>query len=280
MLVHPKDGHPKVFCVLEAYLDDSGTHSNSTICVVAGYFGGEHRWTKFDREWRRELDSQGIKEFHANRFWGRENGKMFGEYEGWSNERASKFLSKLLAIINSHRIYPIGAAVLMSEWEKLTDDEKNYLTGAAYVSGKYALGGAKKKSYFLPFTWAIRCVESHCNEGQRVHFFFDSSNFFSSYALEYYRLIKEISPNRRDKLGDIDFPDSHSATPIQAADLLAYRINRYATKKFSGKYRNVKPDNTLRSAIAREKPGRLNFPLFDKASLDKALVEFRQELKR
>src|SRR5207245_2725076 len=83
MLVHPKGDHPKVFCVLHAYLDDSGTHDSSPICVVAGYFGTEEQWKAFDRKWRKTLDDNGQKEFHANRFWSHVRGSGVSEYRGW-----------------------------------------------------------------------------------------------------------------------------------------------------------------------------------------------------
>src|SRR5437870_2983070 len=69
MLVHPKDGHSKVFCVLHAYLDDSGSHAQAPILILAGYYGSENQWKKFDLQWRKAIDSEGLREFHANRFW-------------------------------------------------------------------------------------------------------------------------------------------------------------------------------------------------------------------
>ena len=52
------DGHRKVFRVLHAYLDDSGTHEDSPIVVIAGYFGSERHWLRFDREWRKILEEE------------------------------------------------------------------------------------------------------------------------------------------------------------------------------------------------------------------------------
>lgn len=39
-LVHPRDGHRKIFAMIDAYLDESGIHDKAAICVIAGYFGG------------------------------------------------------------------------------------------------------------------------------------------------------------------------------------------------------------------------------------------------
>src|SRR5271163_3151782 len=100
-LVHPKDGHEKVFCVLHAYLDDSGTHNGARVCTVAGYFGSEKQWIKFDRDWRSALNEEHLDEFHANRFWSSFKGRPVTEYKGWDSERSKKFIFRLLEILGS-----------------------------------------------------------------------------------------------------------------------------------------------------------------------------------
>src|SRR5260370_3823326 len=111
-LVHPKDGHKKVFCVLHAYMDDSGTHDTSQICVVAGYFAGERTWILFDRSWRKVLTSEGLVEFHANRFWAQVSGAQTSEYKSWTRTRLNRLMSSLLAVLPSHRLYPVRSPAL------------------------------------------------------------------------------------------------------------------------------------------------------------------------
>src|ERR1019366_10327341 len=119
MLVHPKDGHLKVFCVLHAYLDDSGTHDSSPVCVVAGYFGSERHWIRFDNDWREVLNDNGLKEFHANRFRSHVKGNDVPEYRGWDAKHDDEFMARLLKTIESHRIFPVGCCVAMREWRTL-----------------------------------------------------------------------------------------------------------------------------------------------------------------
>jgi len=119
--------------VLQAYLDDSGTHTNdSPICVAAGYFGGAHYWKQFNLDWDRAVKSRHLTEFHASRFWsGGLGGKTFGEYAGWSKEDCETFLDELLAIIRRYRIWPVGSAVVLADWNEQSDSPLGRAIGKA-----------------------------------------------------------------------------------------------------------------------------------------------------
>lgn len=263
--------------MLEAYFDESGSHGDSAICTLAGYFGGERHWKRFDSEWRAILKQYGISEFHAKKFWARDKqAKLVGEYKNWDNEKAQRFLSELLTIISSHRIYPIGASVVMAEWGKLSHDERRFATGGIYERHKFITSGAPNKTYFLPFLFGIQKVCDYCNDGHRVHFFFDRNDPYSGYALEYYKLVAEQKLKCSPKLGDIDFPASISATPIQAADLLAYQVYRYAKEKLAKNADKLPTSETLSAALCKIRSVKNDFKLFDKYGLDLMLGKFRR----
>lgn len=54
-LVHPRDGHKKVLAMIDAYLDESGIHDGSKVCVIAGYFGGPGQMKRFEKAWKETL---------------------------------------------------------------------------------------------------------------------------------------------------------------------------------------------------------------------------------
>lgn len=51
--------------MLEAYLDESGTHMGAEMLCVAGYVGSRGEWYKFEKEWQNKLDDHEISCFHA-----------------------------------------------------------------------------------------------------------------------------------------------------------------------------------------------------------------------
>lgn len=52
--------------MVEAYLDESGTHKGSHILSVAGYLGTRKEWRIFEINWSKHLANTGIEYFHAN----------------------------------------------------------------------------------------------------------------------------------------------------------------------------------------------------------------------
>ena len=60
---------------MEAYFDESGIHDGAKVCVVAGYYGTEMAWKKFEGQWNKilldypELNGEA---FHAKRFFARD----------------------------------------------------------------------------------------------------------------------------------------------------------------------------------------------------------------
>ena len=41
--------------MIQAFLDESGTHKGAKVCAIAGYFGAPAPVRKFEREWKHKL---------------------------------------------------------------------------------------------------------------------------------------------------------------------------------------------------------------------------------
>lgn len=269
--------------MLHAYLDDSGTHDGSPLCVIAGYFGSERHWNSFDKKWRKVIDSQGIEEFHANRFWSHIGGANVSEYRGWERGRCNTFLRELLNVIGeSHRIFPVCCTVVMDEWRVLSKDERAYLTGASFdAAGRILKAGAPNKPYSLPFLTVISTVMGYCKPGLRAHFSFDKNKTFSGYALDYFREIRGWGTDGNSilehfgRMGEIFFSDSKKSTPIQAAGLLAYESYQYGIERLRAGNQMVNPRPALHAAISNIRSLSNDSKMFEPTGFQMMLAKFR-----
>jgi hypothetical protein len=260
----------KVFAMLMAYMDDSGTHNGAHNCVVGGYWGYVSEWRRFEKGWKAALTAEGVEEFHAKEFWQRIPGEgRVGQYASWSDERHAKFINRLLRVIETTNIIPFSCGVLGNEWAKVPMHRK-----AIMSHEKEKL----QKPVLLPLTRIFYRIASYCKQGEVMNFTFDEDrqNFelglaMSSRLALIKRGLKEDNDSFYESLGSFEFADSKKAYPLQAADLLAYESHRFA----KAVERNLPMRSEYRRALTRAKAIE-DFWLFDEkrmANLEKIFAE-------
>lgn len=220
--------------MIQAYLDESGIHGGAGICVIAGYFGGPSSMKKLGQWWARVLKQYGVEEFHAKEFWAfDEHGNRAARpYRGWPDSKANAFLGSLLEIIeNCRKVHPVTSVVVVESFNKLSHNERRFITGGHIVNGKFRSSGCPNKPYFLPFQVVVTDAADHAPVGGKAHFFFDLNKQFKGYALELFTLLKSQETNVANRLGDISFPTGVEAVQLQAADLLCYQTYQYGLKQ-------------------------------------------------
>jgi hypothetical protein len=247
--------------MMEAYFDESGIHEGAEVCVVAGYYGYQTAWKRFESQWNKVLaDYPEItaKGFHAKVFFGRDvQGQRVGEYKGWSDEKATKFLERLLQTITRNRIFPIGYGVIVKDFDALPLWTRHWLTGARFNNaGDVIEGGCPSKSYYLPFQFCVlKAVQkSKATMEDKLHLFAGLDRTFSEYADELVKILRvdnRIPVPQRDGLGAIAYPLSKDTPGIQAADFLSNRL--YKRSKWALK--NPDSDPTLLLEPAQELAG-------------------------
>ena len=203
--------------MLEAFMDESGIHDGAHVCTIAGYYGGENQWRKFETRWHRiieDTDTPALKEFHAIEFWKRYDGKPVGVYSGWTASKADQFLADLLACIVDYRLYPMTATLVVSEWKKLNKSERMFLTGGRYdtIAEKWINHGAPNRTYFLPFQFCVTYPAMACAEHLKVHYSFDLNKQFKNYATDLFALMKQDPRTKcRARIGELSLPTSEEA---------------------------------------------------------------------
>src|ERR1700678_3544059 len=135
--VHPRRGG-KEFCMVEAYMDESGIHDGAHVCVIAGYWGSVKKWVRFEKRWPeilKDADEPTLREFHSTEFWN-SKGERHGIFAKWSDTKAERFINDLIACIVETKIFPASAMLVIDEWKKLNIDERSFLTGAYYIQSQ------------------------------------------------------------------------------------------------------------------------------------------------
>jgi hypothetical protein len=106
--------------MLRPYLDDSGTHEQSDIVVVAGIIGTEGPMDCLDRNWRRHLDRPlcGTKE-PLRRFHMTDCDNHLGEFERWSRTESDYFCHQLRKEIIESGVTAFGIACSRKDYDDL-----------------------------------------------------------------------------------------------------------------------------------------------------------------
>jgi hypothetical protein len=222
-LVHPRDGHPKIFAMIEAYLDESGIHSGAAVCVIAGYFGGRGQLRKLEIAWQRVLQKFNfpLHEFHAKELAG--------------NKKHEPMLAALAkAISEQKKVHPISMAIVVDDFNSFSLDRRKWMTGGRVSpAGKWIDSGCPSKPYFVSFLICLSKLTDHAPVGGKVHFFFGLDRTFAKYAIALFKQIKKqfakgLHPDSewksKNRLGDAAFPMASETPQLQAADLLVHLI--------------------------------------------------------
>jgi len=274
MGAHPLGGRKKIFTMIQAYMDDSGTHAKAPICTLGGYFGGVGRWKEFERRWQSVLDRYHVKDFHAKRFWAKTpTGERVDDYKGWSDEKADLFLKELLKTIERSTIYPFVSGVVAEEWKKIELAQRRLFTGATRSHPT----GAPTRSIFLAFIGCIFRITSYCKPGITVEIVVDQDRRNEKWAHLCIRGLKDEIPELGRQIGDLTFADRKKARPLQAADLIAYEANLYA--RIANGDANAPMRPSYRAALVRARSVE-DFQLWDKARFETFFSDASRYLSR
>jgi hypothetical protein len=213
--------------IFTAYYDESGTHGGSPITVLAGFVGNANDWVDFEIEWRKILHKYKLTHVHAKHLWHRQ-----GQHKNWSTDQADELFCELIYVVQERK------KIFASKTVLLADDYKHFylLDGAARrerLDTKYALC-FRSFLHFYPAShyqqYPIGCVNfvleaGHKNSGDAI------------------RVFNEIKGDQhfpwRGAIGSIAFGTKEDFPALQAADLLAYWLNKAECKRLSTQKRYV-----------------------------------------
>ena len=186
-----------------AYFDDSGHPDDQEAVVVAGFVASEDDWLLFEREWQEILDREGMEIFHMTDF---EKSKI------WPQHKKDALLSKLINTIKIRTVKSISQGVFMKDYKQINEQRAFEET----IGTPYALAGRTVTKSLADWK------RSFAPEDKLLVFFEDGTKHKGDF----------IDAMERDQLPCPAFIKKCEATPLQAADLLAWEtFNAFKTKQ-------------------------------------------------
>jgi hypothetical protein len=187
-----------------AYFDDSGHPDDQEAVVVAGFIASEREWLLFEREWQEILDREGMESFHMT---------DFEKSTVWPQHKKDAILRRLVSTIKIRTIKSISQGVLMKDYKQINEIRALEET----VGAPYALAGRTvAKSLNV---WKENFAQP---EDKLLVFFEDGTKHKGEF----------IDAMERDQLPCPAFVKKREATPLQAADWLAWEVfHAFKTKE-------------------------------------------------
>jgi hypothetical protein len=212
--LQPRNARPadKILLVIgdyTIYWDESYSHPpEPRAYTVAGYLSTAVHWKKFQKEWRRVLESEGIRFFHMVDFQA-----CRPPYDSWSKEKRVKFLRSLHDIVHKRTILSFVTTADLDDFDKLTPEQQCELVNPHVFSAKNCM----KAVGF----WAAESIINH----QIIDYVFEQSPQDKKLRKLFTEGLTE-EDRWFFRMASLTVADKRIMSPLQAADMLAYEANK------------------------------------------------------
>lgn len=209
--------------VYQCFVDDSDAGAGGPF-VLAGFVSSIETWAQFADDWRAKLWN--AKPRPLAYFKAKEAAARRGQFDGWTvAERDSLLRDHLLPLIERDALFGIGCLIDNDAYHRVFDKRlarsMDYPYTLAFYGVMHSLFTVQEQRGFL----------------QPVDFIFDEQGKQAGRALEAWKhFVEAASPEDRARMGRKPISgDDKVDIPLQAADLLAWRMRREWMEKETGK---------------------------------------------
>jgi len=211
--------------MIQAYVDEAGTHDQARIIVMAGFLSSYKRWRKFDRQWDailNPLDEEPPpperRVFHATDCLGRDG---YGDFLGWSKERRDRLVERLIPIARERALFSFSSAFALGDYNAVVPEWIRLKWKHPYYLCMFHIANLLKVSrprFSFP-------------DGEKIAFVFAHKPKFVGLLAELYDELRNTEAVR-DVLGNMTaYGSPGEDIPIQAADLLCYLTRTFWEKE-------------------------------------------------
>ncbi|MCA1568607.1 MAG: DUF3800 domain-containing protein [Acidobacteria bacterium] len=223
----PSSDRSKHMAMITAFLDETGDAADPAQHVVGmgGLIGLEADWKVFQDRWRQALAEAKVpryKDAAEPFFHMREFKSCQATFKGWESKEAERneLYDNLLAIMETSRVVPFGAAMPLSAWRKLTDQQQSYHLNPYFFTAQFCIYRILSLTHDRP---PVEKVASVFSEKYKV----------KKRIGELFDLFREIDPNVKARIEDPIFRDMRPLPPLQGADVVAYLLNHECRRQQS-----------------------------------------------
>lgn len=227
IMAHRENSKAVYVAALTVHFDDSGTHKEAPIAVVAGWIAPVPQWKKFMRDWKKAALDEGFKVFHMAEFMANNHKSEFADKDKWNDSKKLRTVRRLREIIRQRTVRGFGITVHKQDYDDL-------------VKGKL-----REKWGDFHYTWAVSIVigllENWRNESkikEPIEYIFDRM----SQGRDEINDIFIKAESREDALnrygiykGCHSFRDKSVVLPLQASDMMAWLLYQRGLNDHSGK---------------------------------------------
>jgi hypothetical protein len=207
-----------------AYFDDSGTHSQSDIVLMAGVFGYTNQWEYFSELWAQKLADPSPGKPPLTRFHMAECQASDGEFSGWKRHETDFLVHELGSIILKAGIYGFGGAIARRHYKELITGDLRRTTGDAETM-------CIINCFVKVINWAKEFAPGH-----RIALIFDDRPQKKRDIHKIFDVYRGSSDGHGGTdLASISFASSKTIHPLQAADLFAWEIYQDSLDSLAGR---------------------------------------------
>lgn len=236
------------------YFDESGSHQDSRLLTVAGYWFEEIQAHRFSKEWRKHLAALGLSFAHMT-----DCALGYGEYQSLSMQKRIESEKRLIECIKRRTRFGFTVTVNPQEYDTILGPVEGAPT--CYTHCLMTL-----------FHGISRFADANRYSGT-INYYFESGHSSQKEANKYLSSIPLhgdawVKATRYKSHG---FLDKKESLPLQAADMLAWQTRHYFERRLDG---YSKPRKDL---VALVRPFDLNVEMH--ANHLKALKDFIVEVE-
>lgn len=210
----------RLFMILNACFDDSGSEDKSKgagpVFVLAGFVTSEQEWRDFSKKWDAELKAHPKIDY----FKMREADSRDKQFSKFTKAERDKKVERLASIIPQHAMFKVVGVLWWNDYHAIMNDYKDYLKEPMHP-------------YHILFNCVMAAAVGRIKKSpilQRLEPIFDEQGMAGKLALESFQIMKALMPPPDLEYlgGPPVFRDEKQFLPLQAGDMLAWNVRRFA----------------------------------------------------